>query len=131
MENRIITISREYGSGGRAIGRKLADKLGIHCYDAELIQKIVEKSGYPADYVKEKGEDAEGGGLSMFLVDRRLGPTHQDTLWKIQSGYAVEDSEPGDFGAGGQGVVCDRRPLCGLYPASEGGLPDGFHPCGI
>ena len=85
MENRIITISREYGSGGRAIGRKLADKLGIHCYDAELIQKIVEKSGYPADYVKEKGEDAEGGGLSMFLVDRRLGPTHQDTLWKIQS----------------------------------------------
>ena len=90
MENRIITISREYGSGGRAIGRKLADKLGIHCYDAELIQKIVEKSGYPADYVKEKGEDAEGGGLSMFLVDRRLGPTHQDTLWKVQSQIITE-----------------------------------------
>ena len=122
MENRIITISREYGSGGRAIGRKLADKLGIHCYDAELIQKIVEKSGYPADYVKEKGEDAEGGGLSMFLVDRRLGPTHQDTLWKIQSQVISELA---------QGVVCDRRPLCGLYPAGEGGLPDGFHPCGV
>ena len=35
MENRVITISREYGSGGRMIGRKLAEKLGIHCYDAE------------------------------------------------------------------------------------------------
>ena len=80
MENRIITISREVGSGGRTIGRKLAEKLGIPCYDAELIQRIVEKSGYPADFVKEKGEDAAGGRLSMFMVDRRLGPTHQDTL---------------------------------------------------
>ena len=39
MENRVITISREYGSGGRMIGRKLAEKLGIHCYDADLIQR--------------------------------------------------------------------------------------------
>ena len=90
MENRIITISREVGSGGREIGRKLAEKLGIHCYDAELIQRIVEKSGYSADYVKEKGEDAAGGRLSMFLVDRSMGPTHQDTLWKVQSQVITE-----------------------------------------
>ena len=90
MENRIITISREVGSGGRTIGRKLAEKLGIPCYDAELIQRIVEKSGYPADFVKEKGEDAAGGKLSMFMVDRRLGPTHQDTLWKVQSQVITE-----------------------------------------
>ena len=49
MENRVITISREYGSGGRMVGRKLAEKLGIHCYDADLIQRIVDKSGYSAD----------------------------------------------------------------------------------
>ena len=90
MENRIITISREVGSGGREIGRKLAEKLGIHCYDAELIQRIVEKSGYSADYVKEKGEDAAGGRLSMFLVDRSMGPTRQDTLWKVQSQVITE-----------------------------------------
>ena len=90
MENRIITISREVGSGGRTIGRKLAEKLGIHCYDAELIQRIVEKSGYPADFVKEKGEDAAGGRLSMFMADRRLGPTHQDTLWQVQKQVITE-----------------------------------------
>ena len=90
MENRIITISREVGSGGRTIGRKLAERLGIQCYDAELIQRIVEKSGYPADFVKEKGEDAVGGRLSMFMVDRRLGPTNQDTLWKVQSQVITE-----------------------------------------
>jgi len=38
--NRVITISREFGSGGRTIGKMVAEKLGIPCYDAELIQKI-------------------------------------------------------------------------------------------
>ena len=55
MFNRVITISREFGSGGRTIGKKVAEKLGIPCYDAELIQKIAEESGYAADYIKEEG----------------------------------------------------------------------------
>lgn len=40
MKNRIITISREFGSGGRTIGKKVAENLGIPCYDRELIHKI-------------------------------------------------------------------------------------------
>ena len=36
MEKRIITISREFGSGGRTIGKLVAEHLGIQCYDAEL-----------------------------------------------------------------------------------------------
>ena len=38
--NRIITIGREFGSGGRTIGREVAKKLGIPCYDQELIEKM-------------------------------------------------------------------------------------------
>ena len=38
-ENRVITISREFGSGGRTIGKKVAEKLGVPCYDAEIIRK--------------------------------------------------------------------------------------------
>ena len=38
--NHIITISREFGSGGRTVGKKVAEQLGIPCYDSELIQKI-------------------------------------------------------------------------------------------
>ena len=85
MENRIITISREYGSGGREIGRMVAEKLGIECYDSDLIQRIVEKSGLRADYVKEGGEDAAGGWFSTFLADRTIGKTEQDKLWNYQS----------------------------------------------
>ena len=39
MKNRIITISREFGSGGRTIGKTAAEELGIPCYDSELLQK--------------------------------------------------------------------------------------------
>ena len=39
MKNRVITISREFGSGGRTIGKKVAEQLGIPGYDAEIIQE--------------------------------------------------------------------------------------------
>lgn len=42
MKNRIITISREFGSGGRTIGKETAAKLGVPCYDQELIEKLAE-----------------------------------------------------------------------------------------
>ena len=49
MANRIITINRMYGSNGRKIGEALAQKLGIHYYDKELIQIASEKEGIPYD----------------------------------------------------------------------------------
>lgn len=46
MTKRIITISREFGSGGRFIGEEVAKKLGIAYYDKNIINEIAEKSGY-------------------------------------------------------------------------------------
>lgn len=83
MKHRIITISREFGSGGRTIGKKVAEQLGIPCYDSELIQKIAEESGFDAKFVQEAGEYAPGGFLSN-LSSRTFGPTNEDYLWKIQ-----------------------------------------------
>jgi cytidylate kinase len=45
MAKRIITISREFGSGGRFIGEKVAKELGIAYYDKDIISQIAEKSG--------------------------------------------------------------------------------------
>ena len=50
MKHRIITISREFGSRGRTIGKKVAEALGISCYDNELIQKIAAESGFNENY---------------------------------------------------------------------------------
>ena len=85
MSNRIITISREFGSGGRTIGRMVAEKLGIPCYDAELIDQIAIESGYAVEYIKEEGEDVTGGWLSTLFADRSMGLTNQDKLWNVQS----------------------------------------------
>lgn len=54
--NRIITISRKFGSGGRTIGKQVAERLGIPCYDAELIDKIAEKTGFAKEYIEEHGK---------------------------------------------------------------------------
>ena len=48
----IITISREYGSGGRYIGRLVADKLGIKFYDKDLVNKLSEKTGLSTEYIE-------------------------------------------------------------------------------
>ena len=95
MSNRIITISREFGSGGRTIGRRTAEKLGIPCYDAELVQKIAEESGYTEAYVREEGEETAGGWLSTILSDRTNGLTNQDKIWNIQSKVITELAEKG------------------------------------
>ncbi len=52
-QNYIITLSREYGSGGRYIGKLVAEKLGIKLYDKEFIMKVAEETGMSEEYVKE------------------------------------------------------------------------------
>ena len=95
MKNRIITISREFGSGGRTIGRQAAEKLGIPCYDAELIQKLAEESGFYKSYVKEAGEYTPHSFLSFAFSNRAQGPTNEDVLWDLQYKVITELAEKG------------------------------------
>ena len=52
MKKNIITISREFGSGGRMIGKMVAEKLGIAYYDKEIIAKVAEKTGFAEDFIE-------------------------------------------------------------------------------
>ena len=90
---KIITISREFGSGGRTIGKRTAEKLGIPCYDAELIQKIANESGFAEAYIREEGEYTSGSWLSAAFSNRSMGPTNQDKLWTIQYNIIQELAE--------------------------------------
>ena len=62
-KKKIITISREFGSGGRLIGRRLAEKMDVPYYDKELLDRIAEESGF----CKEMMEDAEKKAKNSFL----------------------------------------------------------------
>lgn len=87
MKNRIITISREFGSGGRTIGKLTAQKLSIPCYDNELIEKLSQQSGFDPKYVAEQSEYTIKSGLlsNMFSSSRPYGGlNNQDYLWTIQ-----------------------------------------------
>ena len=53
---RIITISREFGSGGREFGKRLADALGMPCYDQQIIEMVAEKEALDKTYVENRSE---------------------------------------------------------------------------
>lgn len=97
MKNRIITISREFGSGGRTIGRQLSEKLGIPCYDAELLEKIAQQSGFAKEYVAECGEYAAGSSWFALALSSRdsQGHSNQDELWAIQQRIITELAQQG------------------------------------
>ena len=93
--NRIITISREFGSGGRTIGRQVAERLGIPCYDAELIDKIAEEIGFAKEYIVEHSEYALGTNWFAQAVRTRdfNGHSFQDDLYAIQRKVIMELAE--------------------------------------
>lgn len=95
MEKRIITISREFGSGGRTIGKMLAERLGIPCYDKELIEKLSQVTGFDTKYIEEQGEYAPSKNLfSYAFVGRNInGMSVSDYLWNEQRKKILELAE--------------------------------------
>lgn len=104
MKKRIVTISRQCGSGGRYIGEQLAKELGISCYDEKLMDMVAKESGFAMDFIEEKGERITGSLL--FNIASSLsyasnvfsgnGMSLQDEIYFIQSRIIKElaDKEP-------------------------------------
>ncbi|MCH3960730.1 MAG: cytidylate kinase-like family protein [Solobacterium sp.] len=63
MTGKIITISRQFGSGGHSIAEMTAQKLGLERYGREIIEQISARSGFAEDYVNEQSESADAGGI--------------------------------------------------------------------
>ena len=70
MEKRIITVSRQFGSGGRTIGRRVAEKLGVPFYDKDLVKKVAEETGLDAAFVEEKANFHPQKAFSPLLCRR-------------------------------------------------------------
>lgn len=118
MKQGIITISREFGSGGRTIGKAVAQKLGIPCYDAELITEMAKQSGFAEDYVREAGEYAPGGLLNSMFTSRAGGPTNEDILWQIQCNIVAQLAKKGPcviVGRCGDYILRDRLDVLKVF----------------
>lgn len=68
MTKKIITISRAFGSGGRSIGKEVAQRLGIPFYDKELVEAVAKESGFHADFIEEAGEYAPVTSSFLFSI---------------------------------------------------------------
>ena len=87
MSKRIITISREFGSGGRFIGEEVAKKLGMAYYDKNVITEIAEKSGLSPEYIQENAELSPKKGLFAYALAGRdiTGKSVEDIVYEMEN----------------------------------------------
>lgn len=95
MAKRIITISREFGSGGRFIGEEVAKKLGIAYYDKDIINQIAEESGLSPDYIQESAELSPKKGILAYALAGRdiTGKSVEDMVYEVQRKVILELAE--------------------------------------
>ena len=95
MKKRIITISREFGSGGRFIGEEVAKKLGIAYYDKDIIGQIAEQSGLSPEYIQENAELSPKKGLFAYAFTGRdiTGRSVEDMVYEAQRKVIMEIAE--------------------------------------
>lgn len=93
--NVIITIAREYGSGGRYVGKLLAEKLNVKFYDKELIDVVSNESGLSAEYIEENEQNIHGNLLSSFNTQYTDNLSNDDNLFIAESKAVKEIAEKG------------------------------------
>ena len=97
MANKIITISREFGSGGKYIGILVAKKLGIPCYDRDIIERIAEESGFVDEFIKRVTEYAPSKSIFAYSFVGRsaTGESIEDKIFAIQEKVIRELADKG------------------------------------
>lgn len=102
MTNKIITISREYGSAGRTVGELVAKKLGVPFYDKEMVDAMAKECGFSHEFIEEIGEYASVTNSFLFSIavsSRLEGTTNlmsaADQLYACQANYIQTLAEQG------------------------------------
>ncbi len=115
---KIITISRQFGSGGRTVGRLVAEKLGIPFYDKELVEQIALESGFAPKFVEEHGEHSPGKTLFSYAFAPQGVPgvmnglSTADFLWNVQCSAILQLAEKGPcviVGRNADYILKDRK----------------------
>ena len=127
MEKRIITISREFGSGGRFIGEEVAKKLGIAYYDKNIINEIAEKSGLSPEYVQESAELSPKKGLFAYAFAGRdiTGKSVEDMVYEAQRKVIMEIAEKENcviVGRNADFILKDRKDVLNVF--IHGSIPE-------
>lgn len=79
MSKNIITISRQFGSGGRTVGRMLAERLEVPFYDKELVKQVADETGFDTSFIEENGEFSPSKSIFSFAMSQGI-PCMQNGL---------------------------------------------------
>ncbi len=93
----VITINREFGSGGHSIGQKVAKKLGIPFLDGEIIDKASKDSGYCNEIIEEQGESSTGANMwfNISAASTMYFQSPQDEIYLAQRKIIIEEAKKG------------------------------------
>ncbi|MBQ1472099.1 MAG: cytidylate kinase-like family protein [Eubacterium sp.] len=113
-EKKIITISRQFGSGGHSIGLALAEKLDLPFYDKDLIMEVAKKAGFDERFVRAMdAAEVPARGLAAFFVGRDIkGKSFQDYIYDAECSVINDLAEKGPFivvGRGADFILKDRE----------------------
>lgn len=100
MSKKIITISREFGSGGRSVGKRVAELLDVPCYDKELVKRVATETGFDEKFIEQQGEYASPWKKIFSYAFSGLGSNQplnrmsaEDFLWALQCKVILELAE--------------------------------------
>ena len=127
MAKRIITISREFGSGGRFIGEEVAKKLGIAYYDKEMIGQVAEQAGLSSEYVRENAELSPKKGWFAYAFSGRdiTGKSVEDMVYEAQRKVIMEIAEKENcviIGRNADFILKDRKDVLNVF--IHGSIPE-------
>lgn len=117
---KIITISREFGSGGRVIGEALAKELGFSFFDKEIIAQTAEKTGLSEKYIAERGEYSPKNNIfSYSFVGRNAqGSSVEDYIYQTQRDIIHDIAEKGNcviVGRCADYILKDRNDILNIF----------------
>ncbi len=128
MKKRIITISREFGSGGRTIGRLAAEKLGFKFYDDEIIERVVKNSGLSREIVEKYDEYATHKNSILYALavnstgDGYHGLSFANQVQIAQAAVIKEMAEEGNcviIGRGADYILKDREDCFNIFVRAD------------
>ncbi len=120
MSKKIITISREFGSGGRFIGEEVAKQLGIAYYDKDIIAKVAKESGLAKEFIEQKGELAPTKSIFAYSFVGRTasGISVEDYLYQIQREVIESLADKGPcviIGRNADSILKDREDCLNVF----------------
>ena len=132
MEKKIITVSRQFGSAGRSIGKKVAEQLNVPYYDKELIKQVAAKTGFAPEYIENIGEYAPSKSIFAYALSFPMGShsmgngmSASDFLWVMQRQVILDLAEKGPcviVGRSANYVLQDNPNVVNVFLQAD--LPD-------